>query len=151
MNERLLVEQQYNLIRKEWALPLLRDVESNLNTRILNPPVIKNLILVTADMLQGALNHLFSVLEPNNTVDIIESNFYTEKQKKDVANKYNELMSQFHELMAALHSNEKEQIKFFKKSLEIIPQTKNYMKKFNTYHANKWRKPRVKSNHSHIG
>ena len=151
MNERLLVEQQYNLLRKEWSLPLLRDVESLLNTRILNPPVIKNLILVTADMAQGALNHLFSVLEPNNTVDVIESGFYTAKQKKDIANKYNELMGYFHELMAALHSSEKEQVRFFKKSLETIPQMKNYMKKFNNYHAKKWRKPRAKKDHSHIG
>ena len=151
MDERLLVEQQYNLLKKEWSLPLLRDVESLLNTRILNPPVIKNLILVTADMVQGALNHLFSVLEPNNTIDVIESGFYSEKQKKDVANKYNEFMSYFHEIMAVLHSSEKEQIKFFKKSLELIPQIKNYMKKFNNYHAKKWRKPKTKSNHSHVG
>ena len=152
MGKREVVEKKYNLLKKEHTLPALKEVEKTLDTNLEELPVIKTILTTMIQEVQDVLNHLHGIIEPTHFVQIVESEFYKETEKKELAKTFREHIAFIHELVAGLYSEEKEQIRIFKESFEKMPEIREQARQLALEHAKKWKtKPKKERSHTHFG
>jgi len=144
------VEEQYKFYKNEYDLPALRHLESVINTKVNQNPVIKQLLEDMSITLSKYLKQLHGIIEPQNYAQIMESEFYTHKRKEHLHDKYAEIMVLVHKINAGLCSHESDQVKVLKTSLETFETIKKYMKNLSARHARKWVE-QERGKHSHYG
>ena len=133
-----MIEEHYAILKKEYNLPLLKEVETNLDYVTHDLPVIRQLLLFMLDEVQNIAGHVLNVLSPNHFVHEVEFGFYHENDKKKLGKKHAELVSFAHEIIAGLYSGEKEQAEIFKTAYERFILLKKFGKEMASFHAKKW-------------
>jgi len=139
--EREEVVSSYEELRKKHSLPKLEDVESELGVKIIYTPVINEFLRILHDRIGSCAGHLEINLQPTRMADVIESKFFSEKEKQDMFRFYKELIAVIHDIGLSVYQDSDSRIKCFKKTFDFYTkQLKPFMQDFLKRQADGWRK-----------
>jgi hypothetical protein len=140
MDERKKAVAEYKKIRVKYGLPLLDDLEKTLGVYLEKPTHYYEFVLVSLrDRFLEASFMVYDMIQPRSFLSMMESKFFTEKQKEKFLEFASKCSEQVRLLGSAFFSSDKERTAMIGKSFqiykkEVVPFSKEIHMKL----AKKW-------------
>ncbi len=141
-------------MQKKYKLPPLEEVERTLGLYFSEPaPFISSMINSLIKKMAFPSNYVSSLLQPTSLLNVIESSFFTQKEKEDMFELASTCMSKVCLLEAVVFDGDGEKARIFNEvygffNKKVIPFNKKLLKKL----SKKWvQKDMKKEMHNYFG